>query len=243
LIANIQALRAIACLLVLSSHTITFFRIEQTAPWMLPLGGYGVDIFFVISGFVVARVAHRSNRGAFDFVLNRAIRIYPIYWVVLAASFVVINVFRLAVGKPTDFGSPILNILLLPAENPLMPQAWSMSFEVYFYAVLSLIIVIAPRRVFQAIAFWGALSVLAVSIACAALPLSSVKIPPLHPLVFEFLFGVVVAYVVERNILVWAKCATFADSYCSLQVPPSRTGRTTRFPSATLPLSVCRLRS
>jgi peptidoglycan/LPS O-acetylase OafA/YrhL len=210
LIANIQALRAIACLLVLCSHTVTIFNIDGTVSWMLPLGGYGVDIFFVISGFVVARVAHRSDRGGLDFALKRVIRIYPIYWVVLAASFVVINVFRLVVGKPIEFGSPVFNILLLPAENPLMPQAWSMVFEVYFYAILSFLLVIAPRRLFQAVAFWGAASVVAVAIAYAVLPPLPVKIPPFHPLVFEFLLGIAVAYVVERNVLVWPKCATAA---------------------------------
>lgn len=84
---GIQALRAVAVVFVLFSH---LFRVEgkYAAETILPnatlIGVSGVDIFFVISGFIMVYVTDGKRDGllrAIEFLYRRAVRIYPIYWV------------------------------------------------------------------------------------------------------------------------------------------------------------------
>jgi len=70
-INNVQALRGFAALLVVLGHT------EYAPPGMRPLGTFGVDIFFVISGFIMAMIVDRNPE---KFLLRRFVRILPLYW-------------------------------------------------------------------------------------------------------------------------------------------------------------------
>src|ERR1700681_4836051 len=90
-LGNVQALRAIAALMVVVVHA---YAVESTylpgRPWTTPfhvLGTYGVDLFFVISGtvMVVTTAGWFGTPGAsLRFLTRRATRIYPPYWIVTA---------------------------------------------------------------------------------------------------------------------------------------------------------------
>lgn len=82
----VQGLRAFAVLLVLFSH---LFRIEEkyatqtVLPDFVLAGVSGVDLFFVISGFIMVVVTEKSRAGlrrAAQFIYRRLLRIYPVYW-------------------------------------------------------------------------------------------------------------------------------------------------------------------
>ena len=99
IIGNVQALRAIAALMVATMHAFAVQAYQQPGNGMLHLlhtaaqiGHAGVDIFFVISGFIITTVARRVAQDAKPglnpslagiFALHRAARIYPLYWIVL----------------------------------------------------------------------------------------------------------------------------------------------------------------
>jgi peptidoglycan/LPS O-acetylase OafA/YrhL len=53
---------------------------------VITFGSSGVDIFFVISGFIICQVAARPHKGALHFLARRCWRIFPLYWIVLALS-------------------------------------------------------------------------------------------------------------------------------------------------------------
>jgi peptidoglycan/LPS O-acetylase OafA/YrhL len=153
-IPSIDGLRAIAVIGVLLYHL---------HPDLLPGGFVGVDVFFVISGFLITRIIlAESEAGQFsfrDFYQRRIARIFPVFFVVLLATLVTAKLVYTpdnfsAVGSMAAASSLcIANLKLLfqgdyfqiePDSQPLM-HYWSLSVEEQFYLILPLIIILAHR--------------------------------------------------------------------------------------------------
>ena len=108
LLGNLQALRAIAAINVVLFHMIGSAESYGVHARWFPLlgkwGASGVDLFFVISGFVMVYAQARSPKGPVDFLLSRARRIVPIYWVL---SFGVLALlFTASVSRNEAFSRP-----------------------------------------------------------------------------------------------------------------------------------------
>ncbi|MBO6729399.1 MAG: acyltransferase, partial [Maricaulis sp.] len=120
-LSNIQGLRAIAVLLVLAVH-IQYNEARTDAealltPWLLH-GVAGVDLFFVISGFVMVWITSSPDRSIniARFLFNRAARIYPAAWL---WTTVAILGFAAAgtLGMWLEQSGLVFSYLLLPQEN------------------------------------------------------------------------------------------------------------------------------
>ena len=149
LINNIQALRAVAAFLVIFVHLEDLLKIIG-----LDKFGYGgVDIFFVISGFIMIAVSVRNKPGPVGFMLERFARIAPLYWV---ATFLV---FGLALAAPFLFKGTqatldhlLKSLFFIPyaRENgtvfPLVFVGWTLNYEMFFYVLFALGLFV-PRRV------------------------------------------------------------------------------------------------
>src|SRR6201987_2791882 len=72
-------------------------------------GWVGVEIFFVISGFVIANSASKSSPT--EFLLGRALRLYPAVWVCATATLIVLVLFGR--GSPSEFILPYIHAMLL----------------------------------------------------------------------------------------------------------------------------------
>jgi len=143
-INSIQALRAFAVVSVVfvhsfSSHTGILSTFYQLSHW----GAIGVDLFFVISGFIMTMIlpAYTRNNNSKTFILKRLIRVLPMYWLV---SFFIglVNFKNGTLTFPTFFKS----VLLFPVFDKkeiifaVIPQGWTLSYELYFYLVIYLIL-------------------------------------------------------------------------------------------------------
>jgi exopolysaccharide production protein ExoZ len=130
-LASIQALRVIAALLVLLLH-LGFWQ----------PGLVGVDLFFVISGFVLYYTYHSrpsAVRGQKRrYIINRLSKIFLLYWTVL----ILVYIFRPFPLKPSLIGT----ILLFPSHHPILSISWSLSCELYFYALLGITLFYIPVR-------------------------------------------------------------------------------------------------
>jgi peptidoglycan/LPS O-acetylase OafA/YrhL len=206
---NIQGLRAIAALMVFSSHLfwdIVPMRTHWARPYIGSVGPSGVDIFFVISGFIIYHVAMRSaaqvdlvgrGRAVYEFAMKRIVRIYPLYWIVFAAAAVIM----IWVPLPASFPKkPQLELLLLidSIPNYRVGAAWTLTFEVYFYAVTTLSIFFFPRRIFTGLLIWFAViagAALLSTVFGVSIPLDYV----FAPVLLEFLLGVVIGMLVDRG--------------------------------------------
>lgn len=207
-IISIQALRGIAVLLVLLFHLVTieqkYGRSLNILPNFLNFGMLGVDLFFVISGFVmvvVTRGRFLNIKHAMHFLYHRASRIYPTYWVY---SLLVLGVFLF---KPILVNSSqgnevniVASFLLLPSDKlPLVMVGWTLIHEMYFYSVYFFILLFfSEENLVNALVLWAT----AIIGANFSLELNApFEKLVFHPLTIEFIFGCFIAiyYFRENN--------------------------------------------
>lgn len=200
---NIQALRGIAALLVAFSHLLIIERkysSDQVLGQWIELGMVGVDLFFVISGFIMVHVAWTFRRGidaASEFLFARATRIYPLYWLV---SFITLGVwlwrpeivFSSLAGAP-DF---LKSFLLLPDNRaPFLAIGWTLIHEMFFYLVFAVALVFKPKFMLP---FLGAWAIIVGFGILNGLPESSPLLEILfNPLSYEFLLGAFAAWILK----------------------------------------------
>lgn len=184
-------MRGVAALSVVCGHAVSA-RPDMVGPRLaegaLTILASGVDIFFVISGFIIATTA-TAQRDPLNFIFRRAVRIYPVYWLVLLAAFVSSSWIALSPEErpALDFGL----IFAWTYPNWYLAPAWSIAFELHFYAAVAAILVIAPNRLFELL--FAGLGIVIVLVAFR-LQLGIYS----HPLVLEFGAGVGIAYL-HRN--------------------------------------------
>ncbi|KAA9345407.1 acyltransferase family protein [Larkinella humicola] len=207
--ASVQALRALAALLVTIFHVS--MKMEDVAiysPFLrcFKAGFGGVDLFFVISGFIITHtngsIMNRPDQ-LIPYVKKRFGRIYSIYWLVFllaGALFLGLNAFApslrwLSYGlNPVEI---VKALTLFPFHESLLPVTWTLSYELYFYVLFGLLIV---SRYFMIIPV-----VLVAATVLNGLPTGQ---PPLFefryhsfllsPFILEFCFGVG-AYLLARR--------------------------------------------
>jgi exopolysaccharide production protein ExoZ len=185
--AGVQAMRGVAALSVVCGHAVAA-RPDMVGPAFaegaLTILASGVDIFFVISGLIIATTAAAQD-NPFTFVLRRVVRIYPVYWLVLLAAFIASSWVAMS---PEE--RPALDLGLVFAwtyPNWYLPPAWSLAFELHFYAAVAVILAIKPSRLFELL--FAGLVVVAVALVFR-LQLGFYS----HPLMLEFGVGVGIAY-------------------------------------------------
>lgn len=185
---GVQAMRGLAALSVVCGHAVIAHAIPGTrsiAEGAHTILASGVDIFFVISGFIIATAA-ASQTDAPNFAFRRIVRIYPVYWLVLLAAF--ISSYWIAPsGGEAPAALRLGDILAWDFPNGYVPPAWSIAFEMHFYAVVAALLAIAPHRLFEGLSAMLGVAVVAIVLH---LPLGIYS----HPLILEFGAGVLIAY-------------------------------------------------
>ncbi|MGA7239903.1 MAG: acyltransferase [Bryobacteraceae bacterium] len=165
----VQWLRAIAALMVLVFHLGSVERRYSHGPVLLDhwywAGEFGIDLFFVISGFIMTASTHadwHKPRKAAPFLLRRILRIYPVYWefslMVLGCVLLKPEWVNSSATLPRDI---LRSFLLLPQPgNPILVVGWSLIHEMYFYLVFCLLFLLPISfRVFVYV--WALLTLVA----------------------------------------------------------------------------------
>jgi len=204
-IASIQVCRGLAALLVVLAH---LHGIEEThfASQHLRLLGYGdigVDIFFVISGIVIASVtAGKFGRpqNAAVFLYHRLARIFPIFWIYNSLSLLANHLAPLAGSTQQRSFNLLPSYLLIPTLLPVpLFQGWTLSYEVYFYLVITLLL-LAPERIAPwLLALWG-VAIVALKLHIGLSPIVIVRLL-ISPSVLEFLAGYALFHLYRRSRL------------------------------------------
>ncbi len=195
--------------MVFASHLfwdIIPMRTHWAKPYIVPIGPAGVDIFFVISGFIIYNVAKRSaaqvdvvgrGRAVYEFAMKRIIRIYPLYWI----AFGVAALIMIWVPLPASFvKKPQLELFFLidGIPNFRVQAAWTLTLEVYFYAVTALSIFLFPKKLFAGLLIWFAV----VGLAAMLATVFDLPIPldyAFAPILLEFLLGIVIGLLIESG--------------------------------------------
>ena len=175
---------------------------DSILPGIMSVGLGGVDLFFVISGFVMTTILQGKFGkllNAKRFLLRRLTRIYPMYWIY---TFIVLAVFLFKPNWVNSSGGGkfklIHSVFLLPSTTlPVLIVGWSLIFEIYFYLVLTLLIFLPQRWYKSALVFW------AISIALGSFIYSESPSPIVQllisPLSLEFIVGCCIALVLSRQ--------------------------------------------
>ena len=197
-LASIQYLRAAAALAVLVFHA------ADRAGLRFGAGAAGVDVFFVISGFIMWVIGARGAPTPLDFLRRRAQRIAPLYWLVtlgLVGAFLVApGVFRHL--QPTP-GHVALSLAFVPHADPqghvapLVEPGWTLNFEVFFYVVFAACLA-APRALRLGV-LSGVLVGLTLLGAVLA-PKGPIAQTYTSPLLLEFLAGVWIGWAWQRGL-------------------------------------------
>lgn len=216
---SLQALRGVAALLVLLFHYRFYLRGDDesgTTIWdaLFGWGIIGVDIFFIISGFIMVYTTQHYMQGcssAKRFLLNRAIRIIPLYYFGLLVAF-------LFGGAMSTFHYPekvqnLLSALTFTVyKTSVTPHyiddggmyniRWTLNYEIYFYLAFALCLMMKHRIL--ALICWGGLMTCVIPALAEFQPTLSVQgydfqTPTIafitNPLLLEFLIGVFAGYI------------------------------------------------
>jgi exopolysaccharide production protein ExoZ len=206
-IVSIQYLRALAALGVVLTHASTSLLDRNRALIPLGFGTFGVDIFFVISGFIMYSATANQTITAGQFFLRRLIRIFPLYCCATTVAFVIARV----APQSTRIFSPKLydylrSICFIPyftttgeaigsvrgLMRPEVGQGWTLNYEMFFYVMFALCLCLPKRlRMTSLIATGILLSVLGLLFR----PSGAVLQTYTDSLILEFVFGVVLGYV------------------------------------------------
>jgi exopolysaccharide production protein ExoZ len=158
---SIQYLRGLAAMSVLVTHALQWPLAEINLV-LLKTGRLGVDVFFVISGFIITTIAGDGRFDPKQFLVRRAFRIVPAYW----AATLLITI--LAIAIPSQFrttvptaGGLIKSLLFVPSLDPKAPLlllGWSLNFEAFFYLLFaSLFFLRSEARTLVLLAIFAAL--------------------------------------------------------------------------------------
>jgi peptidoglycan/LPS O-acetylase OafA/YrhL len=192
-VAAIQYLRGVAAVMVVFAHANEQFMTGLHRAWR-DIGWSGVDLFFVISGFVMTYTTATHSYTRSGFFLRRLARIAPMYWLMtLVTALLVISAPRLF--QTTHFGwmNLIESLLFLPSRDPvtgeiapLLHLGWTLNYEMFFYCWFAILLALSAfkRTVVLAI-FFSSFCV------CAAIfhPASALLSVYGNPVTFEFVFG------------------------------------------------------
>ena len=200
-IESLQWLRFVAATLVVLYHVeVQLFRLQEGRQNIFGVGAAGVDLFFVISGFVMVFITKTHTPTFLSFMRMRIVRIVPLYW-----GFTLVTLGLLLTAPALLFstaGNPvhiITSFLFLPYPHPvlglprpLLALGWTLNYEMFFYCLFGafLFLTLAARIL---------------AIACVLCLLVSVRmlvgpgIGPVDfygsPIVLEFVGGMLVAWI------------------------------------------------
>ncbi len=193
MIANIQLLRAFAAINVVIFHLIiTANGYQQSTPLFNVLEGWGqngVDIFFVISGFIMLHTQLRQPKTPWQFLRQRLIRIVPLYWLltllVVCLLWFAPSLFRdLRLQADWVLASFFLSAQFWTAKYPVVFVGWTLEWEMLFYLVF-------------ACALW--LKALPLMAATVTLVLLGVAADSGQWMLLEFCFGMLAAWLYAKR--------------------------------------------
>lgn len=218
---SIQTLRAIAALAVMFAH---LQGLESQLSGDTPIlsnawiaGVSGVDLFFVISGFIMVWIAgdwQSGTRSSAKFLFSRVLRIYPLWWLFAAIT---AAYFFVTLGAPWDVDRIaedggvmhlVKSFLLLPqGPPPVLLLGWTLIHEMYFYLVFALILLLPVKARKPAFLLWAAIIAASTALQLTGFSADSLLSLALFPLTLEFLLGSAVAWIIRAGFTRFAVTA------------------------------------
>jgi exopolysaccharide production protein ExoZ len=226
MLVHIQIVRFFAAFAVVVFHALGvppdgFAVPESMISFVLSYGGRGVDLFFVISGFIIFYATHRANLTPLEFLRRRVERIVPLYFLAIFAVTVLAISFPATFGA-TDWYTPrhILKSLAFIAftdgEMPVIYVGWSLEYEMYFYLALALLMALT-RDVWRNIVMAFSALVMIGRIRGVDAALGNYAFFA-DPMILEFVFGIIAGRIFVNGRIGWPMPVAAACAIAALLV-------------------------
>jgi exopolysaccharide production protein ExoZ len=201
---SIQVLRGVAAILVTLFHAASHAFGSDN---VFRVGNAGVDIFFIISGFVMWAATARRAPTPGEFLRHRVIRVVPLYYLFTLALLFVWLALPSAfphMAAPTP-GHVLLSLAFVPHVDPagtafpLLAQGWTLNFEMFFYLLFALALLLPAATRLRLLAAL----LLALPLLGPLFPEALLRRAPalglFNPLLVEFLGGILIARWIESD--------------------------------------------
>lgn len=187
MIYNIQILRAIAAIIVIAFHTVLAAEnynfntnlFSHITIW----GASGVDIFFVISGFIMIYIQNKKKKTPLEFWKDRIERIVPLYWALIFLITFLLLIFPQGFNDLKINSEIFLRSITFTSyisENiPILYVGWTLEYEMLFYFIFGLSLFIKNQN----ISF-----VVCIAILCILV------LNGLNSIIIEFVYGMIIGY-------------------------------------------------
>lgn len=148
---SLQILRGFAAWLVVFHHYVyIFYILNHKRPGIIGdyfwnFGAFGVDVFFVLSGFIMYASLQKRSQNGIQYFFNRVLRIMPLYWTYLIILLLLTILFNKEIFFSNyNFETLFKSILLIPHKNlngsgyyPILYVGWTLTYEMFFYFILA----------------------------------------------------------------------------------------------------------
>jgi exopolysaccharide production protein ExoZ len=219
---SVQVLRGLAALMVV------FYHLPAPLGAASPFLNAGVDIFFVISGFVMVASTQNAPRDAGMFLLQRFIRIVPLYWIL---TFVMAGTLWLVMGRLVSSEELVRSLFFIPYRDdissfvqPVLGVGWTLNLEILFYLLFAFTLALGATRQMLLI---GAVFAAAVVLRVVLKPADdTVLFFYTTPILFEFLAGMALGHLAVKvrqlPLTLGLACALLAlVAFAAMAIDPS----------------------
>lgn len=182
---GLQYLRGIA------ATGVVMFHVSAAAgtPWRI--GAWGVDLFFVLSGFLMIAITDGGARP-WLFFKDRLLRVAPLYWIATAAM-VAIGLIGIAPNLALDPARIVASFAFIPYGEvnargitlPILPVGWTLNAEMLFYTIFAFILFLPRFRMLALTLVIGGL----VAAGVLLRPTGAIAAAWTHPIMLEFVAG------------------------------------------------------
>jgi exopolysaccharide production protein ExoZ len=192
-----KKLRGIQYLRALAALGVVVFHAAERMGGNFAIGAAGVDVFFVVSGFIMWVIALDRPITPGAFLKNRLERIVPSYWAATALM-VLGGLAGLFPNLKLTSAHILESLLFIPHHSPnggeiwpVLVQGWTLNFEIFFYAVFACSLLVSPqRRLPLLVALFAALSLLGIAMESGNPILATYT----DPIILEFVAGAVIGH-------------------------------------------------
>ena len=224
MIISVQLLRALAAIMVVMHHiTIKAGQYHNNALSGFHIGEFGVDLFFIISGYIMCYTTEGKKIVPWVFIQRRIKRIIPLYWVMTAIALAVYLVAPAMVNASGGETSILASWTLFPlGKKLLVNNGWTLSYEFLFYLTFAVCLIAgsAGRRI------------VLTSLLLIAIFITGLLLQPQHPtakfltngIILEFILGMLAFKMTHNRHLTKLLCALLALSGLLLLIIQNQTG-------------------
>ena len=190
---GIQYLRGLAASMVVVFHAAELLRQSgEHSYWPNYVFATGVDIFFVLSGFLMIYITS-SDSNAGRFIVNRLARIGPLYWIISGVLSVLILAKPELSSRPIDVDVVIKSLMFIPSylgdntiQTTVVSVGWTLVYEMFFYFVFTAVLASGLPR-------FSLIFVLAILVVVRFYSANFYMLTYGNPIILEFAMGMLIA--------------------------------------------------